>query len=217
MLSKMLKSKAKKIQLVTYFHADSHISDQFREIRENIRFLRDKNKNAIFLITSPENGEGKSTTAANLAVSMAQQKEKVLLIDANLRAPSLHTIFKVPNQSGLSNLLKGISNIDESIYPTDVHHLDILTSGPEVFNPTEILGGQMMTDLLKELGSMYDVILIDAPSVLKTTETRVLANQCQGVILLLQKGKTEMDKAVKTKRLLDLAHANLIGVILNDK
>ncbi|WP_241558927.1 CpsD/CapB family tyrosine-protein kinase [Oceanobacillus halophilus] len=217
MLNRMRNTAPSKIQLVTYANSESIIADQFRAIRANIRFLRDEKKDAIFLVTSPGDGEGKSTISANLAVSMAQQKERVLLIDANLRAPIMHTIFKVANKVGLSNLLKGISTINQTITPTDINNLDLLTSGPEVFNPTEILGSQSMSELLNELGSRYDIVLIDSPSVLKTTETRVLANQCQGVVLVINRGKTEVEKAIKSKRVLHLAHANLIGVIMNEK
>lgn len=215
MLNKIHNYNINKLHLLAYSNPDSTISDQFRAIRSNIQFLREKKKNSILLITSPEDGEGKSTATANLAVSMARQNEKVLLIDANLRSPILHTTFRMPNSNGLSNILKGLSKLEETIYRTDVPHLDIITAGPEVFNPAEVLESNAMKKLLSKLDSQYDMVLIDSPSVLQTTETRVIANQCEGVVLVLKRGKTETEKAVKTKRVLDLANANLIGAILN--
>lgn len=207
--------KKRTFHLLTYSRPDSIISDQFREIRSNIQFLRDMKKKSILLITSPEDGEGKSTIAANLAISMAQQNEKVLLIDANLRRPVLHHIFKVSNRIGLSNILKGLCSIEQAICQTDIKHLDIILSGPEVFNPAEILKTNVLNKLLNELDHQYDIVLIDSPSVLQTTETRVMANQCEGVVIVLRQGKTDTEKALKTKQILDLANAKLVGAILN--
>lgn len=177
----------------------------------------EEKKNRVFLITSPGVSEGKSTTVANLAVSIAQQKEKVLLIDANLRDPIIDRIFKIQNIIGLTDVLNGVTTLKQAISRTDIGKLDILTSGSEVSNPTEILGSRDMETILNDVSTMYDIVLIDSPTILKSTETRVLANQCDGAVLVLNRGKTEMEKAVETKRVLDLAHANLLGVILNEK
>ncbi|WP_066186657.1 CpsD/CapB family tyrosine-protein kinase [Gracilibacillus timonensis] len=215
MLNKIRNAPITPIHLLTYSYPDSVIADQFREIRSNIQFLREKKNHSILLITSPEERTGKSTMAANLAVSLSQQNEKVLLIDANLRTPIMHSLFNLSNENGLSNVLRGLSTVKEAIRHTDIHQLDIITAGPEVFNPAEILESHAMKKLLDELDHPYDIVLIDSPSVLQTTETRVIANQCEGVVLVLKQGKTEIEKAIKTKQVLDLANANLIGAILN--
>ncbi|RDW22415.1 tyrosine protein kinase [Oceanobacillus arenosus] len=207
----------RKIHLITYSNADSVISDQFRTIRTNIKFLMDEKKNSVFLITSPGVGEGKSTTAANLAVSIAQQKDSVLLIDANLREPVIQDIFQISNETGLTNVLEGSAILDQAISRTDIKNLDVLTSGTSVLNPTEILGSDVMMNLLNEASTRYNVVLIDSPTILSSTETRVLANQCEGVVLVLEHGKTELENAIESKRILELAHANLLGVIINDK
>ncbi|AXI10788.1 polysaccharide biosynthesis tyrosine autokinase [Oceanobacillus sp. 143] len=207
----------RKIHLITYSNADSVISDQFRTIRTNIKFLMDEKKNSVFLITSPGIGEGKSTTAANLAVSIAQQKESVLLIDANLREPIIQNIFQISNETGLTNVLEGNTLLKQAISRTDIKNVDVLTSGSSVLNPTEILGSDAMMNLLNEASARYNVVLIDSPTILRSTETRVLANQCEGVVLVLEHGKTELESAIESKRILELAHANLLGVIINDK
>lgn len=218
LLSKKHKLNSRKIHLATYSHENSVIAEQYRNIRTNIKFITNNKKNSAFLITSADDGEGKSTTIANLAVSIAKQKEdRVLLIDADLRRSILHRIFNISNETGLTNVLKGFIQLEEAIKVTYIDHLDVLTSGTLVSNPTELLGSELMTNLLKHVTAMYDVVLIDSPSLLKSTETRVLANQCSEVILVVNRGKTEMENAIEAKRILELAHAPLMGVIFNDK
>jgi capsular exopolysaccharide synthesis family protein len=205
----------KKRHLVTYTQPESLISEQFREIRTNMKFINNS-ENKIFLITSPKNGEGKSTTISNLAVSIANQKEKTLIIDANLREPLIHSIFKIPNEIGLTNVLTGNATLEEAIYKTEITRLEVLTSGSTAFNPAELLETKRMKELLKSIAASYDIVLIDAPSVLKSTETRVLANQCDGVVLVVNRGKTEIEKAIETKKVLELAQAKIVGAILNE-
>jgi capsular exopolysaccharide synthesis family protein len=214
-LNKRFSETGKK--LIAFSGEDSTTSDQFRMIRTNINFLPGEKTNKVFLVTSPSNKEGKSTTVANLAVSMAQQNEKILLIDANLKNPAIHHLFDVPSQVGLIDILMNQKRFDEAVYSTDIGELDILVSGITSSNPAELLGNETMTHLLKLAAKMYSVVLIDAPSVLKTTETHILANQCDGVILVLQRGKTKLDKVVEAKRTLELAHSNLVGSIINEK
>jgi capsular exopolysaccharide synthesis family protein len=205
----------RKRHLVTYSQPESLISEQFREIRTNMKFINNSD-NKIFLITSPQNGEGKSTTLSNLAVSIAKQKEKILIIDANLREPLLHTIFKIPNEIGLTNVLTGNAAFEKAIYKTEISGLEVLTSGSTSFNPAELLETKRMKELLKSISENYDIVLIDAPSILKSTETRVLANQCDGVVLVLNRGKTEIEKAIESKKILELAQAKIVGAILNE-
>ncbi len=154
---------------------------------------------------------------ANLAISMAQQKERVLLIDANLREPIIHTIFKIPNEVGLTNLLMEQVTLEETVFKTEIGNLAILTSGSTSTNPAELLGNDRMSELMDEVANSYDIVLIDSPSVLHFTETRVLANQCDGVVLILNRGKTKPEKAIEAKRILELANAKLVGAIVNER
>lgn len=217
----MVRSKVKshsskfKSNLITYTNPGSNIAEQFRNIRTNIHFATSGKKNIKILFTSPCIGEGKSTNLANLAISLIQQKEKVLIIDANLRGPVLHTIFKVNNSSGLTNVLSGQTTFDEAVNHTGIGRLDILTSGPIPLNPAEELGSHMMSILLKNITPFYDYILIDSSSILEVTDANILANLCDGVILVLKRGKTQIEKALVTKRLLEFAKAHIVGVILN--
>ena len=207
----------KKRNLITFSNPDSIISDQFRTIRTNIQFLTEGMKNRKFLITSTGKGEGKSTISANLAVSMAQQQKKILLIDANLRDAIIHSIFKLPNDIGLTNVLtKQVSPVD-AVKQTEFGNLDILTSGTTSFNPLELLSNEIVKEMLDTLVKSYDIILIDSSSVLDFTESRVLANQCDGVVFVVNRGKTEIEKINEAKRVLELAHGKLVGVIMNEK
>ncbi|PEL07042.1 tyrosine protein kinase [Bacillus sp. AFS017336] len=210
-------STLKKRNLVTFTNPNSVISDQFRTIRTNLHFLTENIANKVLLITSTRKGEGNSTIAANLAVSMAQQKEKVLLIDANLREASIHTIFKISNNVGLTDLLTNHLSLEEVVTRTEIGNLDVLTSGTISFNPVELLANSTVKELYKKLIAFYDIVLIDSPSIIDYTETRVLANQCDGVVLVINRGKTEIEKTNEASRIIELSHGRLIGAIFNEK
>lgn len=214
--SQKLKQKYKG-RLITYSNPDSIISDQFRTIRTNIKFLPGRKEKRIILITSPEKKSGKSTAIANLAVSIALQTDKVLLIDANLRNPVIHHMFNISNRVGLTDLITNKAIFDEVVYKTDIENLDILTSGRMALNPAEILVSDAMGKVFEEIGDTYNVILIDSPSVLKSTETRVLANLCDGVILVVNHRKTKLGKLAESRKLLELVNAKLVGAIINSK
>ncbi|MED3960180.1 MULTISPECIES: CpsD/CapB family tyrosine-protein kinase [Priestia] len=210
---KMLKTPI----LFTHFHPNSIISDQFRAIKANLHFLTKEKTCKLILITSPEKGEGKSTTAANLAVSMAQQEGKIILIDANLRNPAIQDIFNVPNNRGLIDILKTEESFEEVVHQTRIENLDVLTSGSSLSHFVELLGTNTMQNLLTKLSACYDTILIDSSSLLTSPETRVLSTYCDGVILILKREKTKVEKIEETKRVLDIAEAKLVGVVMHEK
>ncbi|MDQ0414647.1 MULTISPECIES: CpsD/CapB family tyrosine-protein kinase [Mesobacillus] len=206
---------APKRNLITFSNPESIISEQFRTLRTNIHFLTE-GKKSIILITSPGSHEGKTTTTANLAVSMAQQKEKVLLVDANLREPAIHFIFKKENTVGLTEVLSGKIRLEEAIIPTDIGSLAILTSGQMASHPAELIGSDSLYKVLQQALEEYDFILVDSPPILDVTDTKLLAHKSDGVILVISQGKTEIEKAVEAKKALEFAKVNLFGVILYD-
>lgn len=209
------KSVIKKRNLISYLSPESNIAEQFRMIQANIHFLIDNQKERTFLVTSPSVGEGKSTIAANLAVSMAQQKKKILLIDANLRTPVQHLIFKIPNQSGLTDVLTGNDRFEDAVIHTKIGRLDVLTSGTVTVNHAELLGSSTLQELLDQATKMYDLVLIDSFSVINVSDTKLLAKKCEGVVLVIQNGKTTIEKAVEAKKELEFSKTRLIGAILN--
>jgi capsular exopolysaccharide synthesis family protein len=205
----------KRRNLITYSNPESIISEQFRTIRTNIHFLNQDEKNNLLVVSSPGRWEGKSTIIANTAISVAQQREKVLLIDGNLRNPSIHHLFKVSNVVGLTDVLNEKTPFCEAVTRCNINNLDILTSGAIPLDPAELLESKKMKELLSHIKPLYDLILIDSPSVLEVTDTKVLANLCDGVILVVLKSKTKMEAAQESKKVLEFAKAPLVGIIVN--
>ena len=209
-------NRSKKRNLIAHSFPESKISEEFRKIRTNVHFVTNEQKHKIVLITSPNTGEGKSTTAANLAVSMSQQNEKVLLIDANLRKPSTHFIFNITNSVGLTDVLTGKTTLNEAVIDSEIGNLEVLLSGKLPNNPAELLSSPMMKELLQEAAKEYDSVIIDSSSVLEVTDTKILASLCDGVLLVLYKGNTQLEKAAEAKKVLEFSKAKISGVILNE-
>jgi capsular exopolysaccharide synthesis family protein len=201
----------------THIYPESIISEQYRSIRTNIQFLNGIKKSQSMLITSPNNGEGKSTTAVNLAISLSQQREKVLLVDANINKPCLHLTFNLNNSSGLSDVLNNEISLESAIAKTDVGKLDVLPGGSSLSKSKDLIGSETMFEMIRELQVKYEYLIIDAPPVLEVSDTKILANLCDGVILVVKSEKTQLQEALEAKRFLELAKANIIGVVLNDK
>ncbi|HEY9577422.1 MAG TPA: CpsD/CapB family tyrosine-protein kinase [Pseudobacillus sp.] len=204
-------------KLITETDPKSPISEQYRTIRTNILFSSVDEEIHSLLVTSAGPGEGKSTTAANLAIVFAQQGKKVLLVDADMRKPTMHYTFNFTNTIGLTNVLAKQKSISAAIKETNIEGLAILLSGPVPPNPAELLGSRMMEEFLKEAYHLYDMIIFDTPPVLAVTDAQVLANQCDGTVLVINSGKTEVDGAVKAKELLQAAKAKPLGVVLNNR
>jgi capsular exopolysaccharide synthesis family protein len=203
--------------LIAMTNPKSPISEQYRTIRTNIEFSQIDREIRTLMVTSTGPGEGKSTTVANLATVFAQQGKQVLLIDADLRKPTVHYTFRLQNTTGLTNVLTRQLTLKEAVFKSKIPNLYLLPSGPIPPNPAELLGSKMMKDLLDELKEEYDVVLFDTPPVLAVTDAQILANRCDGTILVVSSGKTENENALKGKELLEKANANVIGVVLNNK
>jgi len=203
--------------LISLTNPKSPIAEQFRTIRTNIQFSSVDKELQTIIVTSSGPGEGKSTNTANLAVVFAQQGKRVLLIDADLRKPTVHYTFRTENHVGLSNVLTRQLTLEEAISTTAQEKLWVLSSGPIPPNPSELLGSKNMQVLLEQAKEEYDVIVIDTPPVLAVTDAQILANLADGVVLVVSSGKTERDSAKKAKELLESAQAKILGVVLNNK
>lgn len=195
----------------------SPISEQYRTIRTNIQYSTvDKNVRTL-MVTSSGPGEGKSTTVANLAVTFAQQGKKVLLVDADMRKPTVHYTFNQTNTFGLTSVLTKQIPLEDAISETSVENLFVLTSGPIPPNPSELLSSKSMEQIFQTVEKLYDIILFDTPPLLAVTDAQILANRCEGTVLVVYSGKTEKEKMIKAKELLDSARSKLLGVVLNHK
>lgn len=190
-------------------------SEQYRRIRNNIRIASGKKERLSLVITSPSPGEGKSTSAANLAVSFAQRGEQVLLVDGNVRNPVLNQVFGIKQWPGLSDGLATGIDFDEIVYPTSIEGLAVIPGGSPMPGTADLLDSRAMEELLERAKAKYTVILIDSPAVLDTPDAIALAGRCDGAVLVLRSGKTQQKKAIEAKRLLDFGKVNLLGTVLN--
>lgn len=203
--------------LIAHHNSKSPISEQYRTIRTNVDFSMVDQELQTIMVTSTVPGEGKSTTASNLAVVMAQQGKKTLLLDADLRKPSAQYTFRLSNSQGLTSVLSKHISLEEALCTTEIDNLQVLPSGPIPPNPAEMLGSASMRVLLNELSTIYDVIILDTPPVLSVADSQVLANVVDGVVLVVHSGSTDKEAAIKAKEQLSKAKGKLLGVVLNRK
>jgi capsular exopolysaccharide synthesis family protein len=206
-----------KRKLVTKTDPKSPISEQYKTIRTNINFSAVDRDLRSIMVTSSGPGEGKSTTTANLAVVFAQQGKSVLLVDADMRKPTAHYTFNLTNTFGFTTVLTRQKALREVIHPSDVDHLDILTCGPVPPNPAELLSSRSMEEFLADAYGDYDMVIFDTPPALAVTDAQVLGNQCDGTVLVVSSGTTEIDKVQKAKDLLQTTKAKILGVVLNNR
>lgn len=202
--------------LIVSSRPTSVISEQFRTIRTNIQFsMIDENLKSL-VITSAGPGSGKSIIAANLAATFATEEKRVLLVDADLRKPTVHKTFRVRNNDGLTTLLtdRG-AKIEDMIYRTHVEGLYALTSGAIPPNPAELLGSKRMNQLMKELEEVFDLIIYDMPPVMAVTDSQIMASKVGGTIFVLPKGQATKEEVLKSKELLEMVNANVLGAVFN--
>ncbi len=195
----------------------SEVAEAYRAVRTALYFGAPKDRSKTVLITSPSSGDGKSTSAANLACVMAHSGKKILLIDADLRSPSLDALFELSdNRVGLSSLLNGQGTWERAIQPSGVSGLDVLPSGPMPRNPSEMLNSPMFCELLELLAEKYDQILIDSPPVMGLADARIIAASCDLTLLVLRADKSTRKLAMLARDGLVGVGANVLGVIVTD-
>jgi succinoglycan biosynthesis transport protein ExoP len=186
-----------------------------RSIRTNILFMSPDRPLKIMVVTSPSPQEGKTTTAINLGVTMAEAGGRVLIVDTDMRRPRLHRSFGVPNQTGISTVIVGKATLEEAIKRTDVPNLDVLTCGPVPPNPSELLHTDRFAVVLADCAKLYDRIILDSPPTSAVTDPAVLGNLADGVVLVIKAGETTRESAMHARRQLATAKARLFGVVVN--
>jgi len=202
--------------LVAFKNPKSRAAEAFRTLRTNIQFSGLDDSLSSIVVTSSGPSEGKSTVLINLAITIAQSGKKVLVIDCDLRRPTVHKKLGLPNAEGLTNLLiQDKESFDEVVLTTKVPNLSALTSGPTPPNPAELLGTKRMKSIIRQLTGSFDMVLIDAPPVIAVTDAQILATIAEGTLIVTSYGATEKFGLVKTKELLDKVGAKVLGVVIN--
>ncbi len=202
--------------LIAHHKPRDPISEAYRVLRTNLSFSAIDKELQDVLITSSSPGEGKSTTTANLATVLAQTGKRVIVVDADLRRPTQHKLFSVPNNHGLTTaLLDQKTAVANHIQPTAIRNLSIMTSGPLPPNPAELLNSQRMTHVMSELRKEADVVLYDTPPALTVADAAILSPQVDGCILVVETGKTRRDTFVQAVQRLQKTGANIFGAVMN--
>lgn len=206
------------IDFITHYDNRSPVAEAYRAIRTNLQFSGAGKTLKTIVFTSAIPNEGKSTTVANLAITIGQDDKKILLIDCDMHKPVIHRRFSLLNR-GLSNCFAEDLPLKEVIQADVFPNLDIVTSGPIPPNPAELLGSKKMKALLQEAAEMYDYVFLDMPPVLAVTDavlmSSLMSSQTDGTILVLGSGDISPDEGKQAKELLEKVHANILGVILN--
>ncbi len=203
-------------ELVTVTDMRSASAEAYRTLRTNLIFSQAVQTLRTVLVTSASPGEGKTTTAANLAVSFAQHGMRVLLIDCDLRRGRLHKMFGIPREPGMSELVIGQEEAEVVIRQTDITGLYVVASGKLPPNPSELLGGDRMRKTLASLSEAFDLIVIDTPPLLAASDGAILATLSDGVVLVLRAGSTEGEAAQQAIQQLFGVGARVVGAVLND-
>lgn len=211
----MVKKKITLSPLYVHEKPKSTISEKFRGIRSNIIFSNAENEIGSLLVTSEKPFSGKSTISANIAVTYAQAGYKTLIIDGDMRKPTQHYIFDLPNNSGLSNLIINKATYSDSIKETNVDNLAILTAGPTPPNPSELIASSKFETIFNELSDHYDFIVIDTPPVNTVTDAQVYAQTVKNCVLVIDAEKNNKIEVKKAKDLLNKADGKLLGAVLN--
>lgn len=190
------------------------VVESYKAIRANLSFLLASAKSNVVVITSPNSGEGKSTTAANMAIAFSQLGERVLLIDADMRRASLHKKLKTDNIDGLSNVLAGMAKIDDCIKQVNENFF-FLPSGRIPPNPSELLGSSEFEELIKKVSPAYGCIIIDTPPINVVSDTLVAAPHTAGIVMVVRDGITQNDDIKRVIDAAEFANIKILGAVIN--
>ena len=198
------------------------IEESYKSIRTNIMLSVIKNGCKTIVVSSSNAGEGKTTTSINLAISLSQADQRVLLIDSDLRKPKIHHYFSIPNAPGLTNFLSDVANnksrnadLFNTVHPTEIANLSIITSGSIPPNPAEILGSELMSEFLKEISKHFDYIIIDTPPINVVSDALPVVRMSDGIIVVIKSNSSTHPELAKTIEALKFIQANILGFVVN--
>ena len=192
----------------------SYYAEAFRTIKTNIKYSSADKHKKVLLVTSTEAGEGKSTISANLALSLSQDNKKVIIIDGDLRKPSVHKQFRISGSVGLTEVLIGEQSLDSVKYKINPY-LYAIVSGHIPPNPAELLASEEMEKVIEKLREEYDYVIIDTNPIGLVADAQILSSKVDGVILVARYEKTKKENLLSCKKMIDQVGGNTIGVVLN--
>lgn len=201
--------------LVTHYKPLSPLSESYRRLRTNVQYVQVDTPLRCFAVTSANPKEGKTTTVCNMAISFSQTEKKVLLVDGDMRRPSIHTTFGIPNMFGINDYLFGRATAEQVIRKNLVANLDIITCGTLPPNPAEILGSRRMKEFIAQMKECYDLVIFDTPPILAVTDAGVLASGTNGVLLVAAAGQTQKAGLERAAEFLTSVGVDILGVVLN--
>ncbi len=194
---------------------NSAFLESFRILRNNISFANMDKEIKIMAVTSAGRSEGKSTTSVNLATAMAMDGKRVIIVDCDLRRPSIHKWMKMSRDIGLTNVVKGVTKLEDAIFHVETANIDCLLSGPLPPNPTEFLNSKNCREIIRRLGEMYDFIVLDCPPCAGISDMQVVSTMCDGVLLVVTMNQTLRPNLYMTMHTLRQVDAPVIGYVIN--
>lgn len=207
--------KNREDELITTSHPKSPVAESFRSIRTNLNFISPDDPLESMLITSSGSGEGKSLITSNVAVSLAQNGKKIIIIDADMRKPMQHRFYAAANLKGLSDILTGEIEFRDGLIETGIEGLELITAGSIPPNPSELLDSHKMEEVLTAAKERTDMVIIDTPPVLAVTDAVLLSTKVDGTVIVVASQRTHNDMLVKAQMKLERVNANIVGTILN--
>lgn len=199
------------------FDQESPIATEMRRLYSNIRHTQGRGNMRSFLVTSAHRGEGKSTVASHLALTVARFRgKKSLIIDADLRRPRLHRIFRVPREPGLLECLADGADPLETVKDTPIENLKVIPAGKHVKSPAHLFEGDVLSEILEKVKFYYDIVIVDSAPVIPVSDPMLISSEVDGVVLVILAGRTPRNVALRAKNILLDADANLLGVVVNN-
>ncbi|MFP4473267.1 MAG: CpsD/CapB family tyrosine-protein kinase [Candidatus Omnitrophota bacterium] len=206
-------------RIISYFDPKATVSEQYKILRTNVLSLSKKDKpHKALVITSSNRGEGKTITTINLAISMIRSRAnmKILVIDADMRRGRVDKYLGLDQEIGLAQVLSGDAAVEEALFSIDVPNLTFMAAGQIPENPVELLASRNMSQLISTLRKEYDLILIDTPPVIPVTDASIISDMADGVLMVIQAGKTQRGLVKRAEELLYQAHAKILGHVLTN-
>jgi capsular exopolysaccharide synthesis family protein len=201
---------------ITYLEPLSPLAEAYRFLRTDVILSAAEVGAKTIMVATAKPGQGGTTTVANLAISLAMDGKRVVLVDADMRRPQLHRIFETANDLGLSSVLSGSCSLEEALIPTEIDNLLLLPGGKSPNNPSELLGSNQMGDMVAALKEQADYVLFDTPSAVAFTDCVVLSKWLDGVVMVVRANQVPRGAELQVRKLFNKANVRILGVVLND-